>query len=72
VLDPGLALRTSLDVFEKLGWGGIAAGVLFLIASFFIKGWSNGANDASNHPGPTLTDRGQEDGNIAAPTTSTP
>ena len=72
VLDPGLALRTSLDVFEKLGWGGIAAGVLFLIASFFIKGWSNGVDDASNHPGPTLTDRGQEDGNIAAPTTSTP
>ena len=72
VLDPGLALRTSLDVFEKLGWAGIAAGVVFILLSFVIKGWSNGANDASNHPGPTLTDGGKEDGNIAAPQTSTP
>lgn len=72
VLDPGLALRTSLGVFEKLGWAGIAAGVVFILLSFVIKGWSNGANDASNHPGPTLTDGGKEDGNIAAPRTSTP
>ncbi|ADL00106.1 peptide MFS transporter [Brevundimonas subvibrioides] len=72
VLDPGLALRTSLGVFEKLGWAGIAAGVVFILLSFVIKGWSNGANDASNHPGPTLTDGGKEDGNIAAPQTSTP
>lgn len=72
VLDPGLALRTSLDVFEKLGWAGIAAGVVFILLSFLIKGWSNGANDASNHPGPTLTEGGKEDGNIAAPQTSTP
>lgn len=72
VLDPGAALATSLSVFEKLGWGGMIAGALFILASFFIKGWSNGANDASNHPGPTPTDRGQEDGNVAAPATSTP
>jgi POT family proton-dependent oligopeptide transporter len=72
VLDPGAALATSISVFEKLGWGGIIAGALFLVASFFIKGWSNGANDASNHPGPTLTDGGKEAGNIAAPQTSTP
>jgi len=72
VLDPGLALRTSLDVFEKLGLGGIGIGIAFILISFFIKGWSHGANDSDNHPGPTLTDRGQEDGNIAAPQTSTP
>ena len=71
VLDPGLALRTSLEIFEKLGWGGIAIGVLFILISFLIKGWSHGANDAGNHPGPTLTDRGQEDGNVAKPATST-
>jgi POT family proton-dependent oligopeptide transporter len=71
VLDPALALQTSVGVFQTLGWGGIGAGVLFLIASFFIKGWSNGANDGDNHPGPVLTDRGQEDGNVAAPKTST-
>ena len=50
VLDPGLALRTSLDVFEKLGLGGIAIGVFFILISFLIKGWSHGANDADNHP----------------------
>jgi POT family proton-dependent oligopeptide transporter len=47
-------------------------GVFFIVLSFFIKGWSNGANDAGNHPGPTLTDRGQEDGNVADPVNSTP
>lgn len=71
VLDPKLALETSLSVFEKLGWGGAAIGVVFLILSFFIKGWSHGANDASNHPGPDATDRGQEDGNVADPSHST-
>ncbi|WP_332658110.1 peptide MFS transporter [Brevundimonas sp.] len=71
VLDPGLALRTSLEIFEKLGWGGMAIGAFFILISFFIKGWSHGANDAGNHPGPTLTDRGQEDGNVARPGTST-
>lgn len=70
VLNPQLALQTSLDVFEKLGWGGLAAGVLFIIVSFFIKGWANGAN-GDNHPGPVLTEGGHEDGNIAAPRTST-
>ncbi len=67
VLDPGLALRTSLDIFEKLGWGGMIIGAAFILVSFFIKGWSNGANSAGGHPGPDLTDRGQEDQNIARP-----
>lgn len=66
VLNPQLALQTSLEVFEKLGWAGLAAGVLFIIVSFFIKGWANGAN-GDNHPGPVLTEGGHEDGNIAAP-----
>lgn len=70
VLNPQLALQTSLEVFEKLGWAGLAAGVLFIIVSFFIKGWANGAN-SDNHPGPVLTEGGHEDGNIAAPRTST-
>ncbi len=70
VLNPQLALQTSLEVFEKLGWGGLAAGVLFIIVSFFIKGWANGAN-GDNHPGPVLTEGGHEDGNIGAPRTST-
>lgn len=49
VLDPGAALATSLDVFGKLGWGGVAVGVVFVVVSFFIKGWAHGANDASGH-----------------------
>ena len=49
VLDSHASLETSLDGFSKLGWAGVGAGVLFIAASFFIKGWSNGANDASGH-----------------------
>ena len=71
VLDPALALETSLGVFQKLGYGGLIAGAVFIVLSFLIKGWSHGANDAANHPGPTLTDRGQEDGNVARPGEST-
>ncbi|HEY0102364.1 MAG TPA: oligopeptide:H+ symporter [Brevundimonas sp.] len=72
VLDPQGALATSLDGFGKLGWWGVGIGVAFILISFVIKGWSHGANDADNHPGPTVTDRGQEDGNVARPHTSTP
>ncbi|CAN5293249.1 peptide MFS transporter [soil metagenome] len=72
VLDPGAALATSLHVFGLLGLWGMGLGVLFIVISVFIKGWSNGVNDVDNHPGPTLTDRGQEDGNIADPVNSTP
>jgi POT family proton-dependent oligopeptide transporter len=52
VLDPGAALATSLDGFNKLGWAGVAVGVAFVIASFFIKGWAHGVNDPANHPQP--------------------
>ncbi|HUH09681.1 MAG TPA: MFS transporter, partial [Brevundimonas sp.] len=67
VLDPGLALKTSLEIFNLLGLWGMGLGVAFIVISFFIKGWSNGANSAGNHPGPDLNDRGQEDQNIAQP-----
>ena len=50
VLDPQGALATSLDGFSKLGWWGVGIGVAFILVSFLIKGWSHGANDASNHP----------------------
>lgn len=72
VLDPQGALATSLDGFGKLGWWGVGIGVGFILISFLIKGWSHGANDADNHPGPSVTDRGQEDGNVARPGASTP
>ena len=52
VLDPAAALATSLDGFNKLGWAGVGVGVLFIAVSFFIKGWANGANEASGHAQP--------------------
>ena len=72
VLDPAGALATSLAGFDTLGKWGVGIGVAFILISFLIKGWSHGANDAGNHPGPDLTDRGQEDGNVARPGASTP
>ncbi|WP_313014890.1 oligopeptide:H+ symporter [Brevundimonas sp.] len=71
VLNPGLALQTSLEVFSMLGLWGMGIGVAFIVISFFIKGWSHGAKSGGDHPGPALNDRGQEDGNVAAPRTST-
>jgi POT family proton-dependent oligopeptide transporter len=52
VLDARASLETSLDGFNKLGWAGVGVGVAFIAASFFIKGWANGANDASGHAQP--------------------
>lgn len=50
VLDPQGALATSLDGFNKLGTWGVGIGIAFILISFLIKGWSNGANEAGNHP----------------------
>jgi POT family proton-dependent oligopeptide transporter len=52
VLDPHAALETSLGGFNKLGWAGVGCGVVFIAASFFIKGWANGANEATGHAQP--------------------
>ena len=52
VLDAHASLETSLDGFNKLGWAGVGCGVVFIAASFFIKGWANGANEASGHAQP--------------------
>jgi POT family proton-dependent oligopeptide transporter len=52
VLDPKAALETSLDGFNKLGWAGVACGVLFIVLSFLIKGWAHGVNDPAGHAQP--------------------
>jgi len=71
VLDPQAALAASLDGFTKLGYAGVAAGVLFVLISFLIKNWSHeGVED--NSPGPDLTDRGQEDRNASDPAPTQP
>lgn len=64
VLDPEAALHTSVGVFEKLGWAGLACGVAFILISFFIKHWAHGADDAHPGPGPIATDRMQEDRSV--------
>jgi len=72
VVDAGAALRSSLEVFSQLGLWGIGIGAAFIVISFFIKGWAHGVNDPDNHPGPDLTDRGQEDRNVANPAPTQP
>ncbi|HEV2083141.1 MAG TPA: oligopeptide:H+ symporter [Brevundimonas sp.] len=71
VTNPEAALQTSLDTFNAIGLWGVGIGVGFIVISFVISKWSNGVNDPDNHPGPTLNDRGQEDGNVARPQTTT-
>ena len=50
VLDPAAALATSLSVFQKIGWAGVALGVVFLALSPWLKKWAHGVND----PGPSV------------------
>ncbi|NEX92777.1 oligopeptide:H+ symporter [Caulobacter sp. 17J65-9] len=51
VLDPKLALETSLNVFEMLGYWGVGFGVAFLVISPFIKKWAHGADAGSGPAG---------------------
>ncbi len=44
VLDPGEALRTSLGMFNAIGWAGVGFGLLFLILAPFLKSWAHGVN----------------------------
>jgi len=39
-----VAFATSMDGFNKLGWAGVACGVVFVALSFAIKGWAHGAD----------------------------
>jgi POT family proton-dependent oligopeptide transporter len=41
VLDPKLALETSLHGFNQLGWAGVICGGVFIALSFFIRSWSH-------------------------------
>jgi POT family proton-dependent oligopeptide transporter len=47
VLDPALALASSLKVFNAIGLVAIGIGVLFLALSPILKKWSHGADDVT-------------------------
>jgi proton-dependent oligopeptide transporter, POT family len=53
VLDPGKALATYVHVFTLIGGAGVAAGVLFLVLSPFLKKWAHGASDTVPQSAPT-------------------
>lgn len=67
VLDPQGALQTSLAGFDTLGKWGVGIGLAFILISFLIKGWAHATTGGDNHPGPSLTDRGQEDRSVTNP-----
>jgi proton-dependent oligopeptide transporter, POT family len=50
VLDPAGALRTSLSVFEMIGWVGVASGLVFLALSPLLRRWAHGADDVVVEP----------------------
>ncbi|TAL29812.1 MAG: MFS transporter [Phenylobacterium sp.] len=51
VLNPELALKTSLGVFNTLGWGGFAIGVAFVLISFLIKHWAHSETEPDEKVG---------------------
>jgi POT family proton-dependent oligopeptide transporter len=50
VLDPALALRTSLGVFEIIGWVGVGSGLFFLALSPVLRRLAHGADDTVVEP----------------------
>jgi proton-dependent oligopeptide transporter, POT family len=52
VLDPARALATYASTFRDIGVAGVAAGVLMLAASPWLKRLAHGVDDPANHPAP--------------------
>jgi POT family proton-dependent oligopeptide transporter len=46
VLDPAAALRTSIGVFQTIGWIAVGVGAFFLAISPLLKRWAHGLNDS--------------------------
>jgi POT family proton-dependent oligopeptide transporter len=54
VLDPGKALQTYVEVFKMIGFWGLGAGLLMILASPILKTWAHGASDSRpQQPEPT-------------------
>jgi POT family proton-dependent oligopeptide transporter len=60
VLDPAAAFATSMDGFNKLGWAGVACGVVFVALSFLIKGWAHGVDTPQPDPIDQTLEGGRE------------
>jgi proton-dependent oligopeptide transporter, POT family len=62
VLDPVLALKTSIRVFQIIGWVAVGFGVAFLLAAPFIKGWAHAVHESGQTPErePPAPTRGRE------------
>ncbi len=58
VLDRHASLITANYWFTVIGWVAIGVGVVYLILGPFLKRWSNGVNEAANHPA-LATDHGE-------------
>jgi POT family proton-dependent oligopeptide transporter len=54
VMDSHAALVSSLAIFQKLGWAGIAAGVVFIGLSPLIGKWTHGADEGDPHVPPPV------------------
>jgi proton-dependent oligopeptide transporter, POT family len=52
VLDPALALKTSIGVFGTIGWVAVGFGAAFLLAAPFIRGWAHAVKDSGHPPRP--------------------
>ena len=52
VLDPGLALRTSLKVFGTIGWVAVGFGAAFLLLAPVIRHWAHAVKDPGLAPQP--------------------
>ncbi len=54
VLDPGLALHTSLKVFGTIGWVAVAFGAAFLLLAPVIRHWAHAVKDPGVPPQPNV------------------
>ena len=59
VLDPAKALATYVHVFTQIGMAGLAAGLVFIIASPFLKRLQHGASDSNAPSAPPAEDARQ-------------
>jgi len=58
VLDRHASLVAANHIFSIIGWVAVGVGVLYLALGPWLKRWSNGVNDAANHPA-LATDHGE-------------